>query len=125
MEPLQLLSRILNSSSAETRSQDLDALDGLVKTGEFRDCTFTPDLYASLFRLVVAAFSWEGGAEQTDARRAQRIFWGAATAPEFDAAIAEKELSEEFFFAITGRTQKPISQDEWPFLRDVWIWMYE
>jgi len=59
MEPKDYINNIrANKGTPDQVGADFEALLGLVKTGEFRDFTFSSELYSNLFKLLSLACSW-------------------------------------------------------------------
>eukprot|EP00929_Paragymnodinium_shiwhaense_P001759 TRINITY_DN101994_c0_g1_i1.p1 TRINITY_DN101994_c0_g1~~TRINITY_DN101994_c0_g1_i1.p1 ORF type:complete len:994 (+),score=233.48 TRINITY_DN101994_c0_g1_i1:111-3092(+) len=126
MSFIELLGRVGSvTARPEERSEDLASLSKLVISGEFRDCEFTPELYTALFRLVTCACTWKGETAKADVVLADKVFWGAVNAPEFDAQVADAELSDEFLWTIAGRTDGRAASEEVPFLRNILLWLYD
>eukprot|EP00930_Biecheleria_cincta_P084367 TRINITY_DN73855_c0_g1_i1.p1 TRINITY_DN73855_c0_g1~~TRINITY_DN73855_c0_g1_i1.p1 ORF type:complete len:916 (-),score=147.14 TRINITY_DN73855_c0_g1_i1:58-2805(-) len=126
MEPLTYIQRICaNQDTPDRVAGDLEALSALVKSGEFRDWPFNGELYAGLFRLLALACSWRAKESQPYVLKVQQTFWGMVRAPEFDTVEAQTELDDELLRAVASRTDGSASQDEWPFIRDIFLWLYE
>eukprot|EP00435_Cladocopium_sp_Y103_P009979 s802_g2.t1 len=124
------------------------ALLSLVKSGEFRDFAFDEDVYAGLFQLLSLACSWRTAetepqvvkgfvgvhvskslgslppVSQPYVVKVQQIFWAMVRAPEFDVAEAEEQLGE-ILWSLCSRLDGSAQQAEWPFLRDILLWLYE
>jgi hypothetical protein len=126
---LARLQRLANGEGgAEQREGDLEAVASLVKSGELRDFSFTAELYGGLFALVIASFCWRTPQAQPDnqaIQKAEQIFWGATRFPEFDVRCAETQVNESLIWALGSRLDGTNAQEEWPFLRDVLLWLYE
>eukprot|EP00439_Symbiodinium_sp_Y106_P060353 s4184_g8.t3 len=101
------------------------ALLGLVKTGEFRDFTFSSELYSNLFKLLSLACSWRTQESQPYVVKVQQIFWGFVRAPEFNIAEAEEQVGPQLCWSLASRTDGSAQQAEWPFIRDILLWLYD
>eukprot|EP00434_Breviolum_minutum_P024781 symbB.v1.2.021887.t1/scaffold1916.1/size96221/2 len=112
-----------NFPDALTESQRC-ALLNLVKSGEFRDFAFDEEVYRGLFQLLSLACSWRTVESQPYVIKVQQIFWGMVRAPEFDVAEAEEQLGE-LMWSLSSRLDGSAQQAEWPFLRDILLWLYE
>ncbi|CAE7780533.1 Arsb [Symbiodinium sp. CCMP2592] len=86
------------------------ALLGLVKTGEFRDFTFSSELYSDLFKLLSLACSWRTQESQPYVVKVQQIFWGFVRAPEFNIAEAEEQVGPQLCWSLASRTDGSAQQ---------------
>ncbi|CAE7901531.1 ARSJ, partial [Symbiodinium necroappetens] len=101
------------------------ALLGLVKSGEFRDFAFSSELYSDLFKLLSLACSWRTQESQPYVVKVQQIFWGFVRAPEFNIAEAEEQVGPQLCWSLASRTDGSAQQAEWPFIRDILLWLYD
>jgi len=125
MEPIQYIQRIRSNKGTPDRvAGDFEALLNLVKSGEFRDFAFDEEVYRGLFQLLSLACSWRTVESQPYVIKVQQIFWGMVRAPEFDVAEAEEQLGE-LMWSLSSRLDGSAQQAEWPFLRDILLWLYE
>lgn len=113
-----------NQGTPDRVAGDFEALLSLVKSGEFRDYAFDADVYAGLFQLLSLACSWRTAESQPYVVKVQQIFWAMVRAPEFDVAEAEEQLGE-LLWSLCSRLDGSAQQAEWPFLRDILLWLYE
>lgn len=112
------------AGASERRTAELKALQGLVKSGEIRDWPFTGEVYQEFFAFQAVALTW-GRSAQLDGELARQIFLGMVRVPEFDAKAADRYIQDDFVMALASKTDGTHPQEEWPYLRDVLLWLYE
>jgi len=117
MDPLACLQSVRGETDITRRAEYLKVLQSSVKSGEFRDVPFTKELYRSLFSFLASSLSWRGEQGQSDAVAAERIFWEVTRFPEFDTAVANAELTDDFMWSLSARCSGTASPEEFPFLR--------
>lgn len=124
MEPVPLIARIRDSVAGSARAKDLEALHELVRKGEVRDATFTPELYEAFFGLLSAAFTWRAKDVQADVVHAELAFLGATKVPEFEPSACERLVEDHLLRALYGRCDGSATQEEWPCIRDLFLFFY-
>lgn len=123
-EPVDCLRRVQYAAPGIERSNDLEALVYLVKSGELRDYAFEPNLYGALFGLLSVALTWRAKDTQADVRAVEEVFIGATRVPEFDPSVASGYADENLVRLAIGRADGQATQEEWPHIRDLLLWLY-
>lgn len=124
MEPAERFRLVADAPLGQARSHDLEALEECVKKGEIRDFDFSDQFYEDLCTLVRTAWSWRGKEAQADVWCAERIFLGVTKVPEFQPARAEAHAPEHWLRALASRADGTAAQEEWPLIRDIYLWAY-
>lgn len=122
------LRRLSFCGPREARTSDLEAL-AVTSTGDkVHDLDFSGEGTVAFFELLAAALSWPcDESSLRDTALVEAAFLGIATATEFgDFADAKEEVVIQVFLrAVAGRLDGTCPQEEWPFLRELLLWLYE